>query len=82
VRGVLEAERARYRRDGFTLSLGDNDRALHAVGVAIEVPGQDLPMAFNCVIAPGRLSSGQLEGEVGPRLAALARAVTCGMTAD
>ncbi|MBK8763984.1 MAG: IclR family transcriptional regulator [Burkholderiaceae bacterium] len=81
-RAVLEAERARYRRDGFTVSLGDNDRALHAVGVAIEVPGQDLPMAFNCVIAPGRLSSGQLEGDIGPRLAALARTVTTGITAD
>jgi len=38
-------------------------------------------MAFNCVIAPARLSAGQLEGEIGPRLAALARSVTAGMAA-
>jgi DNA-binding IclR family transcriptional regulator len=79
---TLEAERARYLRDGFTVSLGDNDRTLHAVGVAIEVPGQELPMAFNCVIAPSRLAAGELTGEIGPRLAALARAVTAGLVAD
>ena len=82
LRGVLEAERTRYLRDGFTVSLGDDGRRLHAVGVAIDVPGQDLPMAFNCVIAPARLTPGQLEREIGPRLAALARAVTAGMVAD
>ena len=82
LRAVLEAERARYLRDAFTVSLGDDGLTLHAVGVAIEVPGQDLPMAFNCVIAPSRLASGQLEREIGPRLAALAVAVSAGMAPD
>jgi DNA-binding IclR family transcriptional regulator len=76
LRQVLETERARHRAHGFTVSHGVPGFAWRAVGAALEVPGQDLPMAFNCVIAHHQLKGDELETRIGPRLAALAREVS------
>lgn len=79
MRNRLEEERERYLTHGFTINRGENRRGLHAAGVAIKVPGHELPMAFNCVVSERRLCAGMLETEIGPQLIELVHAVRAGI---
>lgn len=75
MRARIDEEMARFRRQGYTLSLGETTRGQDAIGVAITIPGHDAPYGLNCAIAASRLKLGELETEVAPRLMALARSV-------
>ena len=75
LRRKLDAEVAHYRQHGYSLSLNEAPRGLNAVGVAIRVPGQDLPFAFNCVVAESHMSSRQFEKLAPMRLISLVEAV-------
>lgn len=60
------------RERGFCASFGDFRPEIHAVGAPLVVSPQGEVFALNCGIPVYRLKSGELEGEIGPRLAALA----------
>lgn len=65
-----------FDRRGFTLSLGDWERDVHAVGVPLVPPDGSGILAFNCG-GPGFLfSRDRLVSDLGPRLVALAKTVT------
>jgi DNA-binding IclR family transcriptional regulator len=73
--GIDEAL-ACYERHGFTLSAGDWERTVNAVGVPIIPPDGTGILAFNCGAPAFMLPREKLIDEVGPRLAELARQVT------
>lgn len=74
-RRAMDSEVARYRQYGYALSLGEDRRFLNAVGVAIQVPGQDLPFSFNCVVADSTMPARQFEKSVPQRLLSLVETV-------
>jgi DNA-binding IclR family transcriptional regulator len=64
-----------YKQHGFTLSVGDWQRDIAAVGVPyVPVDGSGV-FAFNCGAPQFRLSRDQLENDIGPRLIEMVRKV-------
>ncbi|MFC0385751.1 IclR family transcriptional regulator [Muricoccus vinaceus] len=59
---------------GFTASLGDWNPTVHAAGAAIALPGGEI-VALNCGAPAFMLGREQVLGEIGPRLAAVARRI-------
>jgi DNA-binding IclR family transcriptional regulator len=75
IQAGLERAVEEYEAHGFTLSVGDWDRDVNAVGVPFIPPDGSGIMAFNCggpafLVPPERLLS-----DLGPRLVNLARSV-------
>ncbi len=70
--GVEQAVRD-YAERGFTISVGEWQSDVHAVGVAVRQPGTGPIMGLNCGGAAFLLPRERLEGDLGPRLAMLAR---------
>ncbi len=62
-----------YAERGFAVSIGDWQREIHAVGVAIVLPENRRIYGLNCGGAAFLLSRERLEGEIGPRLVEAAR---------
>jgi DNA-binding IclR family transcriptional regulator len=63
------------RRHGYCVSTGDFRPEIHAAGAPLlAAPGGEL-FAINCGVPVFRLRPGQLEGEIGPRLASLAASI-------
>lgn len=76
IRAGIEQAVEDYRTRGFTVSLGDWQRDVHAVGVPfIPADGSGI-MAFNCGGPSYLLSPERLVGDLGPRLAALAKTIS------
>lgn len=70
-----EAAIEQCRSRGFCASLGDFRPQIHAVGAPIATSPDAEPFAINCGVPMYRLRPGELEGEIGPRLAALAATI-------
>lgn len=70
--GIEQALRD-YAERGFAASIGDWQREIHAVGVAIVLPESRRIYGLNCGGASFLLSRERLEGEIGPRLVEAAR---------
>ena len=64
-----------YERHGFCMSWGDLRRDFYAVGVPLRPFGGDEIVAFNCVLQPFVMKPAQIRAEIGPRLAAMVRAL-------
>ena len=70
--GIRQAV-ADYRTLGFTISTGDWQREVHAVGVPLNAPDGSGLLALNCGGPSFMLDRDRLVGDIGPRLVALAR---------
>lgn len=64
-----------YGQRGFTMSVGEWQTDVHAVGVAVTHPGTGEIMALNCGGAAFLLPRERLEQDLGPRLVELARKI-------
>lgn len=62
-----------YRERGFTLSVGDWHKDVHAVGAAVVVPDSGYVYALNCGGAGFLMPRDKLEQDYGPRLMQVAR---------
>lgn len=71
----LERAMTEYARRGFTMSVGDWQSDVHAVGVAVTNPVTGEVMALNCGGAAFLLPRERLEGDLGPRLVGVARKI-------
>ncbi|MBI3444193.1 MAG: IclR family transcriptional regulator [Magnetospirillum sp.] len=71
----LEKAFREYGQRGFTMSVGDWQSDVHAVGVALTHPATGVPMALNCGGASFLLPRERLEGDLGPRLVEVARKI-------
>jgi DNA-binding IclR family transcriptional regulator len=72
IRDGLGEARDMLPRLGFTISPGDWNPTVHAAGAAVILPGGEV-MALNCGAPAFMLDRARLTGEIGPRLAAVAR---------
>lgn len=69
-RSTLESIEA-FGRFGFCISYGDLRPEIHAVGVPYRPLVSGEIIAFNCVLRANLLKPGQLQEDIGPRLAAM-----------
>lgn len=75
----IEQAMEEYRTHGFTLSSGDWDPDVNAVGVPLLPPHGGPLMAFNCGGPSFLLSRERLMSDLGPRLVDLVRNVEAGL---
>lgn len=73
--GVAERSIDQCRKLGFSVSTDGLREEVHAVGAPIMTSPEGERLAINCGIPVYRLHPGQLEQEIGPRLAALAASI-------
>jgi len=73
VKAGIEQAVKDHRERGFTISAGDWNKDVHAVGVAVVAPDTGNVYALNCGGAGFLLPRDKLEGDYGPRLVQLAR---------
>ena len=71
----LERALMEYAKRGFTMSVGEWQSDVHAVGVALTNPATGATMALNCGGAAFLLPRERLEDDLGPRLVAVARKI-------
>src|SRR4051812_19086425 len=72
-RDAYRAGKAQCSSRGFCTCIGEYMASIHAVASPLfYAPEQKQTFSINCGIPAFRLQPGQLEGEIGPRLAALA----------
>ena len=64
-----------YASRGFTMSVGEWQSDVHAVGVAVTQPTTGTVMGLNCGGAAFLLPRERLEGDLGPRLVQVARKI-------
>jgi len=72
---AIERAIGHYRRHGFTLSVGDWEAGVNAVGVPLVAADGSGVFAFNCGAPSFLISPERLDEDVGPRLVALVRKV-------
>ena len=75
-RGCATASNApakRWREHGFTISAGEWQDDVHAVGVALKLNDGTGPYAFNCGAPAFRFTEERLRSDIGPRLVAMVR---------
>jgi DNA-binding IclR family transcriptional regulator len=60
-------------RRGFTVSAGEWQDDVHAVGVALKLNDGTGPYAFNCGAPAFRFTEDRLLSDIGPRLVAMVR---------
>lgn len=73
--GRAESAVEHCRARGFCVSTGDYRPEIHAAAAPLFMLPDGKPLAINCGVPVYRLRPGQLENEIGPRLAALALAI-------
>jgi DNA-binding IclR family transcriptional regulator len=64
-----------FETRGFTMSLGDWERDINAVGVPLTVPDGSGVFAFNCGAPSFHFTREKLENDIGPRLVNMVRNV-------
>jgi DNA-binding IclR family transcriptional regulator len=80
IRAGIDQALREFQDKGFCLSMGDWHKDVNAVAVPFKpADGSDL-LAFNCGGPAFQLRRHMLEDDIGPRLVALVRNVTAGMT--
>lgn len=70
-REAIERSLAHYRRFGFTLSVGDWEEGVNAVGVPLVAADGSGVFAFNCGAPSFLISPERLDEDIGPRLVEL-----------
>jgi DNA-binding IclR family transcriptional regulator len=72
-RAGIERAIADVSARGFTLSLGEWERDINAVGVPLVAPDGSGAFAFNCGAPSFQFTRERLESEIGPRLVNMVR---------
>jgi DNA-binding IclR family transcriptional regulator len=75
VRAGIERAISDVAARGFTLSIGEWERDINAVGVPVMVPDGSGMFAFNCGAPAFQFSRKRLESDIGPRLVNVVRNV-------
>jgi DNA-binding IclR family transcriptional regulator len=75
VRAGLERAISDVAKRGFTLSIGEWERDINAVGVPLIAPDGSGAFAFNCGAPAFQFTRERLESDIGPRLVNLVRNV-------
>jgi DNA-binding IclR family transcriptional regulator len=75
MRATIERAVADVAERGFTLSLGEWERDINAVGVPLVAPDGSGAFAFNCGAPSFQFTRERLESEIGPRLVNMVRNV-------
>ncbi len=75
VKATIERAIRDFETRGFTLSLGDWERDINAVGVPLTAPDGSGVFAFNCGAPAFHFTREKLEGDIGPRLVNMVRNV-------
>jgi DNA-binding IclR family transcriptional regulator len=73
MRDGIERAGETVERQGFTLSVGEWQDDVHAVGVALKLNDGTGPYAFNCGAPAFRFTEDRLRNDIGPRLVAMVR---------
>jgi DNA-binding IclR family transcriptional regulator len=73
MREGIERSGEMVERYGFTISAGEWQDDVHAVGVALKLNDGTGPYAFNCGAPAFRFTEDRLLGDIGPRLVAMVR---------
>ena len=73
MREGIERAGEMVERYGFTISAGEWQDDVHAVGVALKLNDGTGPYAFNCGAPSFRFTEDRLRSDIGPRLAAMVR---------
>jgi DNA-binding IclR family transcriptional regulator len=73
MRDGIERAGEMVERHGFTLSVGEWQDDVHAVGVALKLNDGTGPYAFNCGAPAFRFTEDRLRNDIGPRLVAMVR---------
>lgn len=71
----LDQARRSILERGFCVSEGETKAGYLAVAAPMRVALHEEPIAFNCAVTAYQAGKGQLEGEIGPRLVAMVRAL-------
>jgi DNA-binding IclR family transcriptional regulator len=75
MRDGIERAGEMVERHGFTLSVGEWQDDVHAVGVALKLNDGTGPYAFNCGAPAFRFTEDRLRNDIGPRLVAMVRSI-------
>jgi DNA-binding IclR family transcriptional regulator len=73
MREGIERAGEMVERFGFTISAGEWQNDVHAVGVALKLNDGTGPYAFNCGAPAFRFTEERLRNDIGPRLVAMVR---------
>jgi len=73
MRDGIERAGEMVERYGFTISAGEWQDDVHAVGVALKLNDGTGPYAFNCGAPAFRFTEERLRDDIGPRLVAMVR---------
>src|SRR6202000_1503073 len=73
LRDGIERAGETVARYGFTISAGEWQDDVHAVGVALKLNDGTGPYAFNCGAPAFRFTEERLRTDIGPRLVAMVR---------
>ena len=73
MRDGIERAGEMVARQGFTISAGEWQDDVHAVGVALKLSDGTGPYAFNCGAPAFRFTEERLRNDIGPRLVAMVR---------
>ena len=73
MRDGIERAGGMVARHGFTISAGEWQDDVHAVGVALKLSDGTGPYAFNCGAPAFRFTEDRLINDIGPRLVAMVR---------
>lgn len=73
MRDGIERAGETVERHGFTISAGEWQDDVHAVGVALKLNDGTGPYAFNCGAPAFRFTEDRLRNDIGPRLVAMVR---------
>jgi DNA-binding IclR family transcriptional regulator len=73
MRDGIERAGETVERFGFTVSAGEWQNDVHAVGVALKLNDGTGPYAFNCGAPAFRFTEDRLRSDIGPRLVAMVR---------
>ena len=73
MRDGIERAGETVARHGFTISAGEWQDDVHAVGVALKLNDGTGPYAFNCGAPAFRFTEDRLRNDIGPRLVAMVR---------
>ncbi len=73
LRDGIERSGETVAKRGFTISAGDWQDDVHAVGVALKLNDGTGPYAFNCGAPAFRFTEDRLRDDIGPRLVAMVR---------
>jgi len=75
VKTIIERSIKDFETRGFTLSLGDWERDINAIGVPLTAPDGSGVFAFNCGAPAFHFTRDKLENDIGPRLVNMVRNV-------